>query len=437
MISVTSHIRSLEDTPEAVHCEGLGGRGGLLGYVAGAVANLNMSANTVVDERRSRPDSSVDPSGGLFLVLAVANAIGYVPSTCMPVWVGQIAAAVGWPAWSGGTLATLQLGMLTIGNISAAQFIGRFAARTLASCVALGAALGFLIMGTLTPVALVAGSIISGLCCGCLLAIANSMAAGFPRAQHAFAMLQLVLVLLGVILFFTLPRLLQAHGVAAVFIVLGGCALLSSPLLTKLPGQRSPQMAAQPYLQLELNWRPAAALLALALALASQTAIMACVFEAGVHVGLNLATVGTYMSGAALLCLLYPFAARLLGERVGLVFPLAASTLLLGLAAAFIMHAFSRTLFFVLLTALLGLPLFILPYVLALLARFDRSGRWAAIGPGFLMTGVAIGPSIAAFVRSRASLEQLGPLMAIMIVIASAIFFIAGRSPLVPARVSH
>jgi hypothetical protein len=92
------------------------------------------------------------------------------------------------------------------------------------------------------------------------------------------------------------------------------------------------------------------------------------------------------------------------------------------LTAVFVMRASNTAMFLSLVTALMALPLFMLPYVLAVLARFGGAGRWAAVGPGFMMAGAAIGPSFAGFVRTLIPLSGLGDLMAIAIAAAAAVF---------------
>src|SRR6202008_4262064 len=90
----------------------------------------------------------------------------------------------------------------------------------LGPAAALTAAGGFLLMMIPWPVIVILGAVASGIGCGWLLASVNSLAACFQHAQRTFAMLQVVLVALGVVLFFTRPRLLMAHGLAPGFALL-------------------------------------------------------------------------------------------------------------------------------------------------------------------------------------------------------------------------
>jgi hypothetical protein len=370
----------------------------------------------------SRPPDRNAPSRGALAALSLANAIGFMPSTCMPIWVGALGESLGWPRWTGGTVATLQLASLTLANLTALRLSRERPARSAAPLAALVAAVGFVLMSIATPLTAISGSVLSGAGCGALLAIVNAMAGRYGKAQQIFALLQTVLVVLGVVLFFTLPRLEHALGLPVVFLTLAGCAGLAMPILrASLPAEQ-PETRAIAAAAGGLNPRALAILLALSAALASQAALMASIFEAGESVALDPPTVGTFMSGAAILCLVAPLAARALGERWGLVRPAVASTLALSAAAVFVLHPPSAPLFLGLVACLMGLPLFIVPYILASLARFGGEGRWSAIGPGFMMAGAAAGPSIAGLLHARLSLAALGAWMAIPLAASAAVF---------------
>jgi len=283
-------------------------------------------------------------------------------------------------------------------------------------------------MATKTASGLVIGAIASGIGCGWLLASISSIAACSAYPQRTFAILQLVLVMLAVVLYFSLPRILAAHGVAAAFAVLGACPIIVIPVLQYLPvrapASRESQSQSRHY-QRGLKWKAISVLLALGIVIASQTALMASAMDLGGTIGLGGAAAGTLMSIAAILCLLAPLGARILGDKSGLLVPLVTSTFVLALASAFLTHAYSSLMFFSLLTAVMGLPLFIAPYALAVLAKFGGAGQWAAVGPGFMMGGAAIGPSLGGFIRYMMPLDRLGDCMALTIAAAAIVFALA------------
>jgi hypothetical protein len=70
---------------------------------------------------------------------------------------------------------------------------------------------------------------------------------------------------------------------------------------------------------------------------------------------------------------------------------------------------------------------FLLPYIYALLAGLDRAGRWASIAPGFVLTGVALGPGIAGVVSRGVDFTTLGYAASACIAAAMTLFLCAQR----------
>src|SRR6185437_8003196 len=166
--------------------------------------NVDTQISSAASAMRDESDAQLAASPSLLTALSVANAVGFMPSTVMPVWVGHLQAPTHGPAWYGGAIASLQLASLTAGNLTAEWTIGSLSPRRIAPIAAGFVAAGFLLMGCSMPVAVISGAVLSGGACGWLLASANSVAACLARPQQAFALLQIVLVALGIVLFFTL-----------------------------------------------------------------------------------------------------------------------------------------------------------------------------------------------------------------------------------------
>ena len=119
--------------------------------------------------------------------------------------------------------------------------------------------------------------------------------------------------------------------------------------------------------------------------------------------------------------------ARGLGERAGLLLPLLAGAGVLGGdtlvvtlsggAAAFIGGAL---VFFITMV-------FLVPYIYVLLAELDEAGRWASIGPGFVLTGVALGPGIAGVVSHGVDFTTVGYAALACVAAAIVLFLCAQR----------
>jgi hypothetical protein len=149
-------------------------------------------------------------------------------------------------------------------------------------------------------------------------------------------------------------------------------------------------------------------LCAAALLFAGYSSVSSSLLSIGASVGLSLLWVGRIMALGLFASLGGAMFARGLGERVGLLLPLLAGAGVLGSdmlvvtlgggAAAFVGGA---------IVMFIG-TVFLLPYVYALLAGSDRAGRWASIAPGFVLTGVALGPGIAGVVSRGVDFATLG-----------------------------
>jgi len=70
---------------------------------------------------------------------------------------------------------------------------------------------------------------------------------------------------------------------------------------------------------------------------------------------------------------------------------------------------------------------FITPFVFALLAKVDVSGRTASVGPAFLMIGVAMGPSVGAAAAALAGMYAIGWISAAALALSVSLFVLANR----------
>ena len=102
-------------------------------------------------------------------------------------------------------------------------------------CIAITVGTGFFLMGSQTAAAVLTGAVLSGIGSGWLLARVNSIAACYKQAQKTFAVMQIGMMALAIILFLSLPRILAAYGNAAIFAVLGACPIVAIPILWRLP----------------------------------------------------------------------------------------------------------------------------------------------------------------------------------------------------------
>jgi hypothetical protein len=149
-------------------------------------------------------------------------------------------------------------------------------------------------------------------------------------------------------------------------------------------------------------------LCAAALLFAGQSSVNASLVPIGAAVGLSVLWVGRVMALGLLASLGGAAFARVLGERAGLLLPLVAGAGVLGSAMLLVTLGGGAAAFVGSAMVLFMGIVFVGPYVYALLAGLDEAGRWASIGPAFVLTGWALGPGIAGVASRGSDFTTLG-----------------------------
>lgn len=256
--------------------------------------------------------------------------------------------------------------------------------------------------------------------------------------------MQLVEVLFCIVFFLGVPPIVERFGTLSVFAALAVLCAGVFPLLAGVPVNApggseatarndAPVSAPAGIVNLKRRATPpntGAAVLSLcaaALLFAGYSCVSASLVSIGAAVGLSVVWVGRIMALGLFVSLGGGVLARGLGERAGLLLPLLAGAGVLGGdtlvvtlsggAAAFIGGAL---IFFIAMV-------FLVPYIYALLAEPDEAGRWASIGPGFVLTGVALGPGIAGVVNRGVDFTAVGHADLACIAAAMTLFVCAQR----------
>jgi hypothetical protein len=378
------------------------------------------------------------------LRIALANSIGFSASTAVPIWVGSVGAHFGFPSWGAGAVATGQLACAALFNAATPWLFRGVHLRSLAFVAAAVAFLGNGLAWLGSASEFIAGCLLCGSGFGVLLNVTNRLVAGSSAPQRGYATVQLVEVLFCIGFFLGVPPITERFGILSVFAALAvlcaGVVLLlagvpvsasgGSEVTARDDGLVSTQGRA---VKLKRGGAPpntGAAVLSLcaaAVLFAGYSSVSSSLVSIGAAVGLSILWVGRVMALGLLASLGGAVFARGLGERAGLLLPLLAGAGVLGSdmlvvtlgggAAAFIGGA---------IVMFIG-TVFLLPYIYALLAGLDRAGRWASIAPGFVLTGVALGPGIAGVVSRGVDFTTLGYAASACIAAAMTLFLCAQR----------
>jgi hypothetical protein len=375
------------------------------------------------------------------LRIALANSVGFSASTAVPIWVGSVGAHFGYPSWGAGAVATGQLACAALLNAATPWLFRGAHLKKLAFVAAAIALLGNGLAWLGSSPVFIAGCLLCGAAFGVLLNVTNRLVASSSAPQRGYAVVQLVEVLFCIAFFLGVPPIVERFGSLSVFAALAVlCAavfLLLAGVPVSAPGNPevdAPVSAEGRVIKLKPGDGAApntgAAVLSLGatvLLFAGQSSVNASLVSIGAAVGLNVLWVGRVISLGLLASLCGAIFARGLGERAGLLRPLLAGAGVLGGAMLVVTLGRGAAAFIGGAIVLFMGIVFVVPYIYALLAGLDKAGRWASIGPAFVLTGWALGPGIAGVAIRGVDFTKLGYVALACVATAIALFLCAQR----------
>lgn len=361
------------------------------------------------------------------LRVASVNAVGFSASTVMPLWLGGVAHAFGMPAWFAGAAVVAQLGGAALFNLLTPVLFGRFALLPLARTALLVAAAAYMLAVTTWPALFIAACLISGAALGTVLNVTNRMMGSGDHVQKGYAIFLLVEICFATAVFLGSSALMARFGLRAAFPVVSVAALIAFLLLLKLRGDMAPATAPDRQPRSAHHGRALMALGAFALFFIGQATLNSFMPTIGQAAGLD-AQGAAQVNGLGM-----PFGfagaivARLVGERVPPIVPVAIVVVLLGCVAPLLTLAPTVPLFAMGVVTLAVSTMFSVPYFFAHLATMDGGGRYTAFGPAMMLAGIAAGPSVAVLLDARFGLEAVGLFSAALLLIGGAVFWLSSR----------
>lgn len=334
------------------------------------------------------------------VVLSVWTGIVAMSFLTLAPWIlGGLVDQYGLTATQAGRVLGINLTGTIVGPLLALASVHRAGARTWA-----GVAFGAMAVGHgATPFehsfgGLVILQAIAGLGAGVGLAAANVMAAATPKPEQTFGQVLAGQMLFGAAWFFSssLFPALSASGVGRVFGMMSGMAVASLMLLHLYPRSLGEAALATGR---RLPWSLPAALLCTSLLAhyIANTAIWAYLERIGIAAGF----VDRQVSFALGLSLVAGIAGALLtggtSRRIGVVASLVVGIIAIAGATALLLGLRQYSTFVIATCVMIGSLCFAVPFYLALLAGFDRRGRWVLLGNVVIGTGIALGLGIGSF----------------------------------------
>jgi len=390
---------------------------------------------------------STEPSGTIWTIrLAIVNSIGFGATTIMPLWIAAMPSALGMPAWQIGLVATAQLVACGLFNVASPWLLGRMAplavarnALLIATLACLGQALALALEGPPALPFFAASALVSGAALGVLLGMTNRIMAGGDHVQKGYAVFQIVEVCFASALYLAGAALLGQFGPRAIFFLASGIGAAGLAVLYRLAGpQATGRSDAAPLGQPPpLRLHGIMLLLAMLCFFSGQSSINSFVIPIGRDIGLDAASVSHIVGAGMILALIGAAMARMMGERLGVAAPIALVALLLAADFLFLTRSplpwgFAIGVGLIPLGTILAVPFFF-----TALARVDAGGRFAAVGPAFLLGGVALGPLIATALDGTIGRPALGIAAALLTALGGAVVLLFRQRNLAPIPIDQ
>lgn len=337
--------------------------------------------------------------------LALVNAVAFSPSTVMPLWLGGIAHAMHMPAWFAGVAVLAQIGGAALFNLLAPVLLRDAMPLPVARLALMIAAAGYLLAAVPSPVIFLLGCLISGSAMGVVLNVTNRLMGSAEHVQQGYAIFVMIEVCFACAMFLVGAALIARFGLFSLFAAVSATVAAACALLARLPVDRAVAIAAAP---IGDRARAILALGAFGLFFIGQSALNAFMPTIGVAAGFGVYGASRAIGYGMIFALLGAGLARLIGERVEPFVPIIAVVLVLaGLGPALTLHP-NAPIFLTGIVVLGISTMFSVPYFFAQLGALDRGGRYAAFGPAMMLSGIALGPSIAVLLDARFGLFAVG-----------------------------
>jgi MFS family permease len=354
---------------------------------------------------RSRPDREMTAN----IALAWAGSVGALYISLQPMIVGAWVDRAGLSLQAAGMAASANMLGAIIGVLATLLILRRGEIGGFIALAALLAALGDLLTA-LVPnqaEAIIAVRLLGGIAGGALVAATSASVAALAHPDRAFGLVAFAQILTGALALYFAPALLDNIGLSGLFIALGVLGL-SVILVVPWFAQPTPRTSEEENgLKVRIGGASTLILASLAVHYVANNGVWVHLERIGVAARIEQGQIGAALAvgqvfglfGAALAIVLADRASRLLAICLGVmltavsvaVFTQAGDALRLGAGVALFIGSISFT----------------IPFYLGALASRDSSGRLVMVGQLAIMSGLFLGPSLAALIVTLGDLNAM------------------------------
>ena len=257
---------------------------------------------------------------------------------------------------------------------------------------------------------------------GALVGTAFSVIARTKSPDRVFGMLLMVQFGLGGVGVMYLPGLVPQYGPQVLFLALAAFSFVTLLMVPFLPEYRRASAPApgteQP--KAPIKWLPlSSAILALFLFQAGNMALGAYIIGLGKTAGLEMDFITTTLGLAAWIGAVGSGLVIVMGIRFGRSTPLLIALLLTVVGNWAFHYSASKEVYFIANCGTAITWAFVMPYLLGMMASFDKAGQMAAVGGFASKMGLATGPFVGAYLLDGVSYDVLIN-MSVLMLVASA-----------------
>lgn len=348
------------------------------------------------------------PDNWRLLLSASASAYGtgLLAMLVLPFMIGATMSGLGLDEEQAGFLGTVEFLGVMVASLLVAPFIGRLPRRNLALAgVALAIAGNALSVTQSSYDVLLLIRAAVGFGCGLALAAGNATVANAENPEKLAAQMSMLFVALMVVAMVGFARVSGLWGYHGVYGALAVCMLLNAVLIFWLPqgAGRVHSTVEHPHTHRKILSLSGILMLLVMFAFALRDTMMWAFAERiGSGVGYSAEDLGMLFSAQAVIGIIGPLVASLVGSRYGLRLPVLVGIVLTGIVTFTILQSskaivpYTAGVLFI-----SGTYFYALAYLTALAAELDTQGRIVAASGGFLVAGVAVGPAVSGMLIVR------------------------------------
>ena len=243
----------------------------------------------------------------------------------------------------------------------------------------------------------------TGLALGAVAATCAGRIARSDKPDINFGVINSAVGFMGVLMAFTLPRVMgldfafsssfNLTGIDGLYLVYGICALFAVLIAFRTPHDNEQKSQAMDHSAktLRIGWF---ALLGIGIMFFGHGSVGLFIVRIGREIGISAENIGYIFMVGSSLGIVLPLIAGWIGTRVRAFFPILILVILLAMATTALSTSDSAWQYFLVVPIFATLPTAIMPIFLGCLARTDSSGKLAASHVAFVLSGTSAAPFI-------------------------------------------